>query len=100
METSSFQEGKGMYSSLSLSLSLSPSSSHCTPLTISLAVQVWECRLDPRLKFRVKNDFVQWQMKGAGGETLTYGIRLKDAEVASQVGRYLLHLLLCHVTVM
>ena len=48
--------------------------------------QVWECRLDPGLKVRVKNDFVQWQTKGGGGELVTYGIRMKNAEVATQVG--------------
>ena len=58
--------------------------------------QVWECRLDPRIKFRVKNDFVQWQMKGGGGEPVMYGIRLKDSEVAAQVGTATS----CHVIVM
>ena len=50
-----------------------------------LLLQVWECRLDPRVKFRVKNDFLQWQMKGGGGEPVTYGIRLKDSEAAAHV---------------
>ena len=43
--------------------------------------------MDPRTKFRAKKDFLQWQTKGGGGEPVTYGIRLKDSETATQVGR-------------
>ena len=56
---------------------------HCS--ISALGWQVWECKLNPGIKFRVKNDFVQWQTKGGGGETVTYGIRLKDQEAAAQV---------------
>lgn len=42
--------------------------------------------MDPRVKFRAKKDFLQWQMKGGGGEPVTYGIRLKDSEITAQVG--------------
>ena len=49
---------------------------------------MWDCRLDPGIKFRVKNDFLQWQTKGGGGETVTYGIRLKDQDTALQVSEW------------
>ena len=58
----------------------------CHDCTLTFIQQVWECRLDPRTKFRAKKDFLQWQTKGGGGEPITYGIRLKDSETATQVG--------------
>lgn len=59
--------------------------SHSYLHPVSIPYQVWECRLGPGLKHRVKDSFLQWQLKGEEGIE-TFGLRLKNAELAQQVG--------------
>ena len=40
--------------------------------------------MEPGLKHRVKDSFLQWQMKRSEG-LVTFGLRLKSAELAQQV---------------
>ena len=47
-------------------------------------MQVWEYKIEPSLKCRVKDTFVQWQAKGPDGP-VSHGMRLKSAEVAQKV---------------
>lgn len=47
--------------------------------------QVWECGIGPGLKHRVKDNFLQWQYKSSDGAPMTFGLRLKTAQLAQQV---------------
>ena len=46
--------------------------------------QVWQYKVEPSLKCRIKDSFVQWQIKGPDGP-LSYGMRLKTSESAQKV---------------
>ena len=50
--------------------------------------QVWEGSAGPGLRHRVKDNFVQWQNKSSDGATMTFGLRLKTAELAHEVSNF------------